>query len=261
MKNLLILLISTSIFMAASCGDDQILGETADVNLNFKGTYGDDPLVCQNSDFIYAYPDGREIRFTSFEFFISEVSLVEEGGTDGVELIDIKYVNFTENTTAEGADSAISFPLNIPTGTYKGLKIGIGVPADLNNTSSSELSASHPLRKHGSFWSGWGSYIFTKIGGVYDIEGDGLANSQNVSITHHLGSDAMYKEIFLSKPIQLEKGDVLDLNIQLDARALYETGVDMLDLTDSVNQVTHDPENIQAATYMTSNYQQAFSIN
>lgn len=248
--------------MASSCEDEQVLGETSGINLNFKAVYADDPLVCQNSDFQYKYPDGREIRFTSFEFFISEVSLVEEASSDEAEVFDIEYVNLTENTTLEDAERAVTLAQNnIPSGSYKAIKIGIGVPTELNNTTSSELGVNHPLRKFGDFWSGWGSYIFMKIGGAYDIEGDGLGNGTDTGITHHLGSDAMYRTITLNKSIVLEPGQTFDLDILLDVRDLYDNGVGVLDLMEPDNQVTHNPEQIEAATFIATNYQSAFTVD
>jgi len=247
----------------ASCKDDGTLGGVSTVNLNFTALYSGEPLVTNNAAFQYKYPDGREISFNTFNFFISDVALLEAEGSDEAPLIDIDFVDFGENTTAEDALNPITISKNnVPSGNYKGLKISIGVPQDLNNSSFNQLSSTHPLRKHdGEWWSGWDSFIFLKIGGSYDKDDDGLGIGEDASITHHLGSNPIFRTITIPAQITLAAGETFDLNVVTDLMQLYldENG-QHLDISVPENRITHDPDNLDVANYIVNNLGRAMTI-
>ena len=263
MKKIIFFLFVSTLFTFSSCDDDVVMVDTSSVKLNFKAAYSGEPLVFQNNGFQYDYPLGNKIKFSDLKFFIADVALLEEEGGAEAKLIDIQYVNFSENTTLEEAERPISFVLNdVPSGKYKALKIGIGVPADLNNENYSQYGADHPLRVNsGEFWAGWNSFIFMKINGTYDIDGDGIGTGTDASLGHHLGGNQFYKVITLSKPITLDPDQEKELNIELDLEKLYEnvTG-ENLDLSISDNWGTHDPSKVDVITFLTNNFHQAFTL-
>ena len=264
MKKLFFLLFVSTLFIASSCEDDPVLGDTSTVNLNFSAVFSGEPLVFQNSEFQYKYPgpNGKQIMFSNLKFFISEVALLEEEGGDEALLAEIQYVNFSSNTTLEEAERPIRFSLAIPSGKYKALKIGIGVPADLNNENYSQYGASHPLRTNsGEFWSGWDSFIFMKINGTYDVDGNDIGNGTDASLGHHLGGNQFYRLISLNKPITLEPNKSFDLNIVIDLAKLYENQAEeYIDLSNSDNWSTHDQSNADVITFLTKNYGRAFIL-
>jgi hypothetical protein len=263
MKKLFFLLLAAPLFLFSSCDDDTVLSNTASVQLNFKAVYDGEPLVFQNSAYQYKYPEGNQIRFTDLKFFIADVALLQEEGGEESKLVDIEYVNFSNNTTLEEAQRATSLSFdNIPVGQYKALRIGIGVPANLNNENYSTYDENHPLRKNsGEFWAGWNSFIFMKINGSYDIGGDGLGNGTDASIAHHLGGNQFYKTIILSKAINIEPDQNMELNLELDLAKLYQnSAAEILDLSDNANWGTHDQSKVDAISFMTNNYGQAFSL-
>ena len=263
MKKILFLVTACVLLMAASCDDDQVLGDTGDVTLNFKALYSGEPLVFQNSEFTYKYPEGAPIRFNDLRFFISEVALVEEEGSDEAVLIDLDYINFSNNTTLEEAERALVYPLsNIPAGNYKALKFSIGVPADLNNDNYTQYGENHPLRRNsGEYWAGWDSFIFMKINGSYDKDGDGLGVGDDASLGHHLGGDAYFKTITLSKSIVVAPDQNLDLNINLDLVGFYQAASgEILDLNNPDNWATHSTDKIEALTFLTDNFANGFTI-
>ncbi|HFA49058.1 MAG TPA: hypothetical protein ENJ95_08580 [Bacteroidetes bacterium] len=262
MKNLFFLFLLALAF--AACKDDEaVVGDTATVNLNFKAVYSGEPFVTNNFDFQYKYPDGREIAFDTFNFFISDVVLLEENSGDEAELIDLEFINFTANNSLAAAEKPITFSPNfIPAGKYKGIRIGIGVPADINNSNYIDFGASHPLRRHASeFWSGWDSFVFVKLGGSYDIEGDGIGNGDDVPFAHQLASNAVYRSVTINTPIVVEGGKDLDLNIVVDALKLYQNDAGYLEMSDEENRATNDPGNLGVAISIVDNWSGAVSIS
>lgn len=261
MKNFSLIFLAILALTFTACEDDDtVLGSTTNVNLSFKGMYSTDPLIMLND--AYKYPDGRQIMFQDVKFFISDVVLLEEEGGDETELIDVEFVDFSANTTLEDAEVPVTFTTpRVPVGTYKGIRIGFGVPADLNNSEANQFGENHPLRKNYSlFWSGWDSFIFTMINGIYDEDGNGI-DGNDPGFNHHLGSDPVYKTVTISTPITLEEGTDYDLNLIFDLVKMYETDTELLDLTDPANRLTHSADDLTVAQFMQANFAQAISVD
>lgn len=262
MKNLIYLFAFAILFIAASCGDDEApLGDTGSVDMNWLAVYGDDPLVMTLQK--YDYLDGQKIKIDDFNFFISNVTLVEESNNDEVELIDIEYVNFAEDGSVEDAQTAKTFSANlIPVGNYSAVRIGFGVPDDLNKESSTQLGSDHPLVKGGTWWADWDSYIFTRINGTYDIDGNGDFDENDAAISHHLGGDFAYKTITFDKAMVVEAGKTLNLDFLFDIEKFYSPdGAAFVDLTDPAKQKTHNLANKDVIEYLIENWQAAITIS
>ncbi len=260
MKNFLFLLLVS--LAVISCKEEQVFGDTSSVNLNFTAVYSGEPLVTNNLDFQYKYPDGREVAFNAFNFFISDVALLEEKGGDEAGLVEINFIDFGKNTTLEDALRPISITKNnVPSGKYKGLKIGIGVPADLNNSSFNQLGANHPLRKNAGEWRpDWDSFIFLKLRGSYDIDGDGIGTGQDAPIIHRTGINDVYRTVTIPKQFVLAPGQAFDLNVVIDLLNLYQKGNEYLDLSMSENRVPSEPGNFDVANFIANNLGNAMTV-
>ena len=259
MKKLLFLSLVTAVFFTA-CGHDEVLGPTTTVNLNFKAVYDGKPLVSISDK--YLYPDGKQVKFQVFNFFISDVVLIEDAGADEAGLVDIEFVDFSENTTLAEAETPVTFTKQrVPAGNYKGIKIGIGVPADLNTASANQFGSGHPLRQnYDHFWSDWGSFIFMKLEGVYDKDANGF-DGNDPGFGHHPGTNEVYRTVTLLKPIELKEGQPFDLNLVVDVLKLYEANDgSYLDLSDPANLYTHNPNDLTIANYLMDNFSQAIVL-
>ncbi len=257
MKKLQILLFLAFVSILA-CKDDDSANPVSTVNLNFKALFGGEPLVFTLSS--YTYPDGRAIKFQTLNFYISNVALLKEGGEE--EIVDIEFLNFSENVTLPEAQTPLTVKNDrIPLGNYKGVRIGIGIPASMNKASANQLPAGHPLRRtyNTHFWSDWGSFIFMKMEGVYDKDGNGF-DGNDPGFGHHLGTDAVYRTFTFDRPIEVKAGTPLDLNFSLDVRNLYVDGTTWLDLSNPANLYTHNPNDLSVAFYLIDNFQRAFVL-
>ena len=127
----------------AGCTKEPVLGigTTTDLAIHIIATYDGEPFVMGDS---YLYEDSTSISFTDFQFYTSYLTLTQEGNA-GTLLGDIKLIEFKDiSQTVETAEQGqkLSFS-NIPVGTYNGLRLGIGVVADLNRTTPNDLSLIH----------------------------------------------------------------------------------------------------------------------
>ena len=174
--------------------DQQALGS---VELNFKSVYGDAPLVMYADE--YDYQEGMKIKLQLFQFFISNIRLIDEDGKESKELLDVALVSFEDiqNTVAASEGIAVSLD-GIPAGNYQGIRMGIGVKESLNGTSPSDYQAGHPLSGH--YWSAASSYVFTKIEGNADLEGDGVFSEK---LTFHVGGNGRYRDVDFMRPITI----------------------------------------------------------
>ena len=153
MKNILLFLTFSSLLLAASCGKENTNPiDTAKLNLSFRATYGGEPLVLEQKNYDY---EGNPVRFTKINFYISDMAAVNNDGE--TELSEIQFIDLTQThkTPIDAETGTIMSFSNVPVGTYNQLKFGIGVPADLNKTTPSDYSTSHPLGadNSGEYWA------------------------------------------------------------------------------------------------------------
>ena len=226
MKNILFFLTFSSLLLAASCGKENTNPiDTANLNLSFRATYEGETLVL-NED--YNYLD-NSVRFSRINFYIADLAAVNNDGE--TELSEIQFIDLTptHNNLADAEQGTIRSFSKVPVGTYNQLKFGVGVPTDLNKTNPSDYSTTHPLGadNSGEYWEAWDSYIFAKIEGQYDVDGDGTySGEKDISFAYHAGGDreGLYSLIELDDNLVLKAGETTDLVFELDVRQLFDLG-------------------------------------
>ncbi len=242
MKNIIIFLTFSSLLLAASCGKENTNPiDTAKLNLSFRATYGGEALILEQKNYTYK---GNPIRFTRINFYVSDMAAVNNDGE--TELAEIQFINLTEThkTQVDAEQGTVMTFSKVPVGTYNQLKFGVGVPADLNKTNPSDYSTSHPLGadNSGEYWEAWDSYIFAKIEGQFDTDGNGF-DGNDISFAYHAGRDNLYSPIKLDNSINLTAGNTTELVFELDIKTLFSFPQgDLIDL-ESHNPNGHGAEN------------------
>jgi len=221
--------------MAASCGKETAPPvDTATIQLSFRATYNGAPLVL-NQEYEY---QGSIVRFSKINFYLANLVAANDDGE--TELSEIQFINLTQthNTAPDAETGTVMSFSNVPVGTYSKLKFGVGVPADLNKTNPSDYSTTHPLGadNSGEYWEAWDSYIFAKIEGQYDVNGNGF-DGDDISFAYHIGGRSdLYKAIELDNNLILRAGEMTDLIFELDVAQLFKQNQgDPFELT------AHDP--------------------
>lgn len=218
MKKLLFLLFIPVLFPACDPVEPEVKGGTLQVNL--KGVFGDSPLVL--NDF-YKLPDSNLVNFSSLLFYISDIKLVNEDNEE-VLIKEVDMINFYNNhSSANTASLGETLTIEgVPEGEYKAIKFGIGLPASLNATSPADYTSDNPMSKTEMYWDWRGTYIFSVIEGILD-ESDNGVQDNDVFITIHSGSDAMFQTKELTLPISIINDVQTKVNFQLDAKKIYVT--------------------------------------
>ncbi len=241
----------------SSCDEDFVKGDSSQIEIYFKATYNGAPLV-MNDRYFY---DGKELIFTKLQFYMS--NLILKNGDKEVDLDEIELIDFTSTNTSP-ANASIGFRVvsgAIPVGSYDGLSFGIGVPSDYNSEKPTEFSSTHPLGQSSEYWDAWNSYIFSKIEGKYDEDGDG--QDLETSIFYHIGMNEMFRtktEIDLN--IDVIKEEVTVIHVELEVVDIFNDNSGMIDL--STNGTTHtnpnSAEEMALSNKVADNWVNAFDV-
>ncbi len=251
MKKIALFLVGAALVMLASCGKDEPQTDN-NFTLTFKATYDGVALEKYKN---YPYGD-RTVQMNKFNTFLSDLILVKKDGGEQ-RLSDIEWVDFTPDLAPDNKAVEVKFQYTVPAGDYTALKIGYGVRADLNAKKPSDFAPSHPLYLENEYWSGWQSYIFTKVQGLYDLDGVGDPES---TLTYHCGSDAVYRTGVFNTDVNVtEKSGAL--TVEFDLKKLLTVNGTLLDLSNPDNRNTsHSASNIVLGTKVMDNFANATSV-
>ena len=252
MKNVILFITFSSLLLITSCGKENTTPiDTAEINLSFRANYTGETLVL-NENYLY---NGMPIRFTRINFYISNLVIVNDDGE--TDLTEIQFIDLTQ-THRNPIDSEIGTVMsfsNVPVGSYNQLKFGVGVPVDLNKTNPSDYSTTHPLGadNSGEYWEAWDSYIFAKIEGQFDVNGDGF-DADDINFAYHTGGRPdLFAPIELDNNLVLSGGETTDLIFELDVAQLFKQG-----LGDPLTLSAHDPSRqIPEMLVIMGNFQRA----
>jgi hypothetical protein len=249
--------------------DDGVEQETTSLNITFTASMGGEAFQMQKD---YDFCDDRAIKFTTFDFFVSEIVLLKSNDpvVPVTEIKDVEFVSLSFSDAAAAAAGKTITIQGVPVGNYTGVRLGLGVAPDLNRTKPVDYGSSSPLSNSSFYWDGWSSYIFAKIEGFADMNNDGTitqGGADSEGFTYHTGSDAVYTEVSIAKDISLEKGTngsfTLNVNVE-DAfymtNPMYDANNDnCLDI--ETFDGTHADDQLEIADKIMSNLGQSFSIS
>jgi hypothetical protein len=155
------------------------------VNINIKATYNSQPFVMNK---VYDY-NGKKVRFSRFQFFITNGYTVRIVNNSPLEQF-ATIANFTmlddSLKASKGIDVAVK---NIKVCNCQ-FFIGLGVDTLMNKRKPNEYGAGHALADADNYWDSWNSYIFSKLEGSMDKDGDGRFET---GITLHTGGNSTFR--------------------------------------------------------------------
>ena len=185
--------------------------EAGDLNVNMKLQYDGVPLVMFEP---YEYPDGKAINFTRFSLYTSDFQI------DNEVINEVEFHNLTNShSTAELAENGYDWSLSdIPVGSYDRISFNIGVPEALNGMDPGEFPSGHPLAKPAENWFSWKSYIFLKVEGNIDLDGDGVLET---GIALHTGSDEALRNVGMEYPLIISQDQTSQINLAIDLYQLF----------------------------------------
>ena len=245
MKLLNFIFFSLLILGLASCNDDPA-DTKGTVTLHFKAVYDDIPLQMFNNR---PFENGQTLEFTHLSMIISDLELLKQGSPELLDEVEIVNLTF-DNTTAAEAGYTLTIS-GVPTGTYDGMRFGVGVPADVNAKKPADFPSGNPLSNTAYYWTPWSSYIFMKTEGRLDTIGNGTTD---LGFALHTGSDALYNILEANIPLTVQDGLETNMDIVIDYKKVLQ-GVDI-----KANPQNHSPDDISTITAIVNNLAIAFSL-
>lgn len=215
MKYILSLFMMSLLFIA--CDDDPKPADTTgNVDLALKLQYDGAPLVMEKE---IDYPDGKRMYFSRISFYLSEIELLSDQHNHDDALI--KYCRLEEkHKTTEQANTGYVVSLtDIKSGDYTDVKFSVGVPAAENAKVPSDFPSSNDLSLS-EHWPHWNSYIFCKVEGYIDLNGD---NVPEESFVLHLGSDDALVPVSKNIAFNVGNGTTTTVDIPIDMKKFFQS--------------------------------------
>lgn len=238
-----------------SCGDKEPgTVEPANVNINFKAKYDGQALVALDN---YSYPDGRNITFSKFTYYLSDFALVNTDNS--VELIDVEFFSLADVlSSVELSEAGYDYLIkDVPVGGYDQIFFNIGLDEEINATLPSDYPSDSPLARTGEYWGGWNSYVFAKIEGFIDIDNNGtFESSEGMSL--HIGSDIALRSILKNKAINVQAGKTAQLEVVFDLKDLFLQNGDIYDIDN--NKQLHSVTQVDAVNILADNLSNAVAV-
>lgn len=249
MRNLFIFFFLLFFF---SCKEESQESQKVNVKLIVKGTFDGLPLQMYNNN--YQYVQGVKIKFQLFNFYLSDLFLINESNENKkVLLSEVSLISFKEIQSLSEAEKGVELVFkNIPIGKYTGLEAGVGVAPRLNATGPASYPPPHPLDDN--YWSWDAGYVFSKIEGNADLDNSGKFSTK---LTFHAGGDAFYKSVLWQKPITISK-ESSDIILTIDLKnILWKDQNNFIDF----NKTTTDHSvNKEIVSFLLTNLQNGLKI-
>jgi hypothetical protein len=203
--HLLILFFAITALTISCQKEKSFEGEAYTLRLNFQPSANGEPLQFNKE---YINPIGEDYKVTTFKFYVSKISLLQELPTpvarkeDGFFLVD----------ASNPASQIIEVQLN--SNPFNRLMFQVGIDS-IYNVSGAQTGALDPL--NGMFWTWNSGYI------MFKLEGNSTASTADLQrIEHHIGgykgSDNVATVIQLdfntAKKIEIKAGATTELVIE-----------------------------------------------
>ncbi len=185
----------TLIFLVAGF----ISNAQTDVDLTIQHMLGSSPFAFNQAT---SNDLGNNLEFTRVDYYISQISLIHDGGTETAVPNKYIYVRASSNVI----ESLGSFNIT----SLEGIKFHIGVEAPTNTSDPAAFTGNHPLApKSPSMHWGWASgYRFVAV------EGNAGASLSNLFQFHGLFDDNYFEQTVMTSGVATT--DKLTINLDAD---------------------------------------------
>lgn len=214
------------------CKPEPMHGGPGTMTLHADFSFGGDSVLVGRTAVDAA---GNNLRLETFSVYLGGIELLTDTGA--VRLIDAERWD-------AGAEN--SWTYIVQPGTYEGVRLHLGVPAEFNtDTDPTIWPNDHPLGVTGSagmFWSWNTGYIFSKFDGKADTTG---AENFIHPYAFHIGGDANLIEVKYNNPWTVEECSDHNFSLQGELLDFLVIGSDTIDVRE--DNITHTGDNMELA--------------
>jgi hypothetical protein len=146
----------------------------------------------------------------------------------------------------------------VENGDYSSFTFNLGIDSVANHADPSTYPVDNVLapQSPNHHWSWASGYIFLRIDGMFDGDGDGTPET---AFETHLGTDNFYTPLTLTGNVE-GHDDHVHVTLVFDPIALYD-GIDFgANAADDMTFTTHTMDNMAMAMAIRANFANAFSL-
>jgi hypothetical protein len=164
MKNVLFGLLALSMFAItfSNCKkEDETIKGFGSISLEFDNQAGDEALILGQT---YKNANGDSMKFSQFDYYISNLIFVKTDGTEYTVPKDSSYFLCKH----DNEDSRVVTVKNVPAGDYKSVRFTIGVDSTKSVSDISQRTGvlDPTGAASGMYWAWNAGYIFVKVEGT-----------------------------------------------------------------------------------------------
>ncbi len=250
-----------TIISISSCTKDEVKPAANQVTLKFNNTFKGNSIVLGDANSATATSNtsaaGQLHHFSELKYVISNIRLVKADGTE----FPYHILDLDKGATVidQAKPQTLNFILQqIPAGTYKTLKFGLGIKTELNVLDQSKFPgfyANAGANDTKMMWE-WGTgYRFTKIEGFYTADHKTLSIHTGSTVAgkegaYKQGVDA-YRDITLSLDTQAQVGKTAPvITIHADFDKLLSGKLHTITLSTGTSNADNATPNIHTAVQM-----------
>jgi len=254
-----ILLCSILIFVLAGCKKKEGCTDAEAINFDADADKSADVCVYPNIAF-HLHPNvgeealtygntydinGLDVRLDEIRFYMTGLEMTIN---DKAQSFDNSFI-ITETSGDQEVGKATA-------GQLTKMAFNVGVVPELNNADPALLPADNPLSADSPFvqhWNWTAGYIFLKIEGAADVNGDGVFDGADESLSIHCGFNDNLQRIELSTDQTIDKEN-FEMHLEFDVAKFFEN----YDLPN--NLFSRPMNNPEAAAAVMNNVVNAFSF-
>ncbi|WNJ20128.1 MbnP family protein [Pontibacter sp. G13] len=222
-----------------SCCDDPPAAETGTFSLQFTPNFDSETWAPTDT---YVNQDGRNVAFSDFKFYLSNITLIKEDG----EEIELRSEDFDSEVflvdlfqgTIDGDEDSHTF--EVPVGNYTGLKLNVGVPEIYNGSDPATYDLDHPLGvRSGMHWSWNAGYMFVRIDGRVDSSAT-KSQPPTLSLIYHAGANGLFRSKAFqagNDGFEIKSDEVLTYEFDVDVNKCFYNTTEAIDMAE--RNLTH----------------------
>jgi hypothetical protein len=246
MRRLLFLLLPI-VLLSSRCKKETPPQPLGDVKITFKSFFNNTPLIMNK---VYDY-GGKSVRFTRLSFYTSEILMQPQNLENELQVIRILKPDFTNLDTELKAAEGVVFNLKFRQDSYSNLVVNLGISSTENAKKPKDFETANPLSNTSDYWDSWNSYIFSKLEGLMDKDGDGKFET---GITLHTGGNEVYQTLKFNKSFAIKSTETATVNFDVDVNKLLK-GIDLANINS-----THQTGDLPTMKLFMSNFKEALTI-
>ncbi|MCB0795582.1 MAG: hypothetical protein KDB88_12670 [Flavobacteriales bacterium] len=200
-------------------------------------------------DSIYLNVLDHRVLVQALRCYFGDASLIGSNGSSH-EVFDIDLVDLI--------NGPVTRSYAVPSGSYSGFSVGIGVPPDLNASDPVTFANDHPLSvSNGTYWTWATAYRFVMFDGRYGTDPNAVGTPPG-QFSIHTGLDTCYRvSTFDGLSIDVPGSGSAELRVLLHVDRIFHADGDTLDL--SVDNQSHG-ENVELSVRISDLFQKALEV-